>query len=118
MGKSIRYACAGLFAGSITGILGSGGGLILIPMLSVLCQEDDRVLFQQSLSIMLPICICSALTQSQFFAASFKDVLPFLVGSASGGCCAAAVRHRISCIWLHRAFGVILFWSGIRCLFS
>ena len=63
MAISLRYALAGLAAGSITGILGSGGGLILVPLLTRLSKEDSSRVFPYSLSIMLPICLCSLLLQ-------------------------------------------------------
>ncbi len=118
MSKSLRYAFTGLISGSITGILGTGGGLVLIPMLSLLCHEDDNFLFQQSLSVMLPICICTIFFHRQYIAIPFADMLPFFLGGILGGSCAAIVRNHIPAQWLHHIFGLILIWSSIRCLFS
>ena len=118
MQKIIRYIAAGLIAGTITGILGSGGGLVLVPLLSILCKADGDTVFSQSLSIMLPICICSFIVQHHYTTAPFGELDPYLLGGAIGGGCAALVGRRIPAIWLHRCFGIIMLWSGIRCLFS
>lgn len=114
----LRYVAAGLAAGSITGILGSGGGLILVPFLTVLCKEDSEMVFPRSLSIMLPICLCSLLAQRSLAAVSLSDVLPYLIGGAIGGVLSLVAAKRIPLLWLHRFFGCILLWSGFRCLFS
>lgn len=118
MPVSLRYAVAGLAAGSVTGILGSGGGLVLVPLLALLCREDSESLFPYSLSIMFPICLCSLLVQSGLSSVPFREALPYLLGGTIGGILSAAASKRISPVWLHRFFGCILLWSGFRCLFS
>ena len=118
MNVSVRYAIAGLAAGTVTGILGSGGGLVLVPLLSLLCKEEDESLFSHSLSIMLPICWCSLLLQHSLSPVPLRQALPYLLGGAIGGAATMVFGKRISPAWLHRFFGCILLWSGFRCLFS
>ena len=76
---------AGLTAGSVTGILGSGGALVLVPLLTFLCTEDKETVFPCSVGIMLPICFCSFLLQSRFVSVPFSEMEPYLIGSAIGG---------------------------------
>lgn len=118
MKNAVRYLFTGLAAGTVTGVIGSGGGLVLVPLLSVFCQVDDAAVFGQSLSIMLPICICSLLVQHVYCAVPLQELMPYLFGGAVGGACAAVIGKHISSAWLHRIFGLIMLWSGIRCLFS
>lgn len=118
MNIGMRYAAAGLAAGSITGILGSGGGLVLVPLLTVLCREDGETVFPCSLGIMLPVCFCSLLVQNGFSSVPLQEAIPYLIGGAIGGLLSAVVGKRIPLAWLHRFFGCILLWSGFRCLFS
>lgn len=118
MSKVLRYVLAGLFAGSVTGILGSGGGLVLVPLLSILCREEASTLFPCSLSIMLPICICSLLLQYCIAPLPLPGMAPYLIGGALGGAASIYIGKRLPLVWLHRFFGLILLWSGFRCLFS
>lgn len=113
-----RYIISGFAAGAITGALGSGGGLVLIPLLSLLCKVEEDVLFPCCLGVMLPLCICSAVLQSQFSMPPVRVLLPYLVGGTLGGIVSVVFRGKIPLIWLHRVFGCILLWSGLRCLFS
>lgn len=117
MRTTIRYAMAGLAAGAVTGILGSGGGLVLVPLLALMSKEDSESVFPYSLSIMFPICLCSLAIQSGLSAVSFQEALPYLLGGFIGGVGSMAASKRISPVWLHRVFGCILLWSGFRCLF-
>ena len=113
-----RYILAGLAAGSVTGILGSGGGLVLVPLLTFLCKEDKEIVFPCSVGIMLPICFCSFLLQNRFTSVPFRETAPYLIGGAIGGCFSVVLAKRTPLVWLHRFFGCILLWSGFRCLFS
>ena len=98
------------------GIL-SGGVLVLVPLLSAFCAEDEATLFPRSLSIMLPICVCSLLVQYRASPPPLPGMLPYLIGGALGGSLSAFIRKRVPLVWLHRFFGLILLWSGFRCLF-
>lgn len=118
MAQKTRYAAAGLIAGAVTGILGSGGGMLLVPLLALLCKEKQESLFPSSLAIMLSICICSFGTQAGLAALPFSDMIPYLIGGAVGGLAAALLSKRIPVLWLHRVFGILLLWSGFRCLFQ
>lgn len=113
----LSFAAAGLAAGTVTGILGSGGGLVLVPLLRLLNKEDSKAVFPYSLSIMLPICLVSLLLQWGQSAVSIQETVPYLIGGTLGGIGALILSMRISPKWLHRLFGCILLWSGFRCLF-
>ena len=115
--QPFRYAAIGAAAGAVTGILGSGGGLVLVPLLSAFCAEDEATLFLRSLSIMLPICVCSLLVQYRASPPPLPGMLPYLIGGALGGSLSAFIGKRVPLVWLHRFFGLILLWSGFRCLF-
>lgn len=47
MSNATRYIVSGLAAGTITGILGSGGGLILVPLLAIFCKANAQEVFSQ-----------------------------------------------------------------------
>ncbi len=116
MSSVIAYALAGTAAGSITGILGAGGGLVLVPLLSLLCKPKDSSLFPTSVAIMLPICIVSLFTIRA--SIPWEQAPPFLIGSLAGGIASAALSKHIPPAWLHGCFAFLLLWGGIRFLCS
>lgn len=108
---------AGAAAGTITGILGSGGGMILLPFLIPVFRSEPERLFPSSLAIMFPICIFSLFSIDSAHFPDFHIFLPYLVGSILGGLSASHWGKFIPTIWLHRAFGVILLIGGLQCFF-
>lgn len=112
----IRFIIAGLISGAVTGILGSGGGMMLIPMLQSAFISSPQSVFSISLSIMLPICLASLLQSIPQNHIYLFELLPYLIGSLMGGLFASFIRGRIPIIWLHRLFGLLLLWGGFQCI--
>lgn len=108
----VRYMIAGTAAGTITGILGSGGGLILVPLLFLLCHSEN--VFSVSLAVMLPTCIVSLLFLG--VQTPLSDALPYLIGGSVGGLLAVPLSEHIPTILLHKFFGIIMLWGGYRFL--
>ena len=50
---------AGSLAGIVNGLLGAGGGMVLVPLLSGLAKLDEEQIFPTSVAIILPISIVS-----------------------------------------------------------
>jgi len=110
------YIIAGIGAGSINGLLGAGGGMVLIPLLTMLTDIPDDEIFPTSVSVILPICLISLsfawITNGPDWAYS----LPYLTGSLLGGIAAGTFGKKLPTLWLHRALGVLMIWGGIRYL--
>ena len=116
MSNATRYIVSGLAAGTITGILGSGGGLILVPLLAIFCKANAQEVFSQSLGIMLPVCICSLAVQHRYAVTSFSVLLPYLLGGTLGGGGGGRWFRGVHPLWLRRGFGLLLILGGARCL--
>lgn len=114
--KFIRSAIPGLLAGAVAGLLGAGGGMVLVPLLTALnCVEESQV-FPSSVAIMLPICIVSLGVTFFSQPLPLTEALPYLIGSAIGGFATAIWGRKIPVIWLHRMLGILILWGGIRYL--
>lgn len=107
---------AGLGAGAVTGLFGAGGGMVLIPLLSILTSLKERVVFHSSIAIILPICIVSILSDILSGIFLWSAALPYLIGSAAGGLAAALWGNKIPVKWLHRILGALIIGGGIRYL--
>ena len=107
---------AGICAGAVNGLLGAGGGMVLVPLLSKLTDlEEDRV-FPASVSIILPICIVSLFFTVTPGEIPWKTAVPYLIGSGVGGVLAGLLGKKIPTVWLHRILGVLILWGGVRYL--
>ena len=90
--------------------------MILIPTLRMLTDINEDALFPMSVSVMLPVCLLSLWITSRSAALPWSDALPYLLGSVAGGVLVGLVGQRIRAVWLHRIFGIMILWGGIRYL--
>ena len=114
MKQLIGAGIAGFCAGSLNGLFGAGGGMVLVPLLSLLADIDEDRIFGTSVSVLLPICITSLLFSGNWNTFSFLLSLPFLLGSVIGGIFAGIWGRKIPTLWLHKALGVLILWGGFR----
>ena len=116
MNHAIAMIVCGTFAGSVNGLLGAGGGMILIPLMLRLTDIKGSAIFPTSVSIILPISIISFLCTWNQSIINWKEMSFYLIGSAIGGILAGKFGHKIPVLWLHRILGVLILWGGIRYL--
>ena len=112
----LSYILAGLSAGAVTGFFGAGGGMVLVPLLSLLTELDEEKIFPASLSVILPVCLVSLAVTAATGNLPWKEALPYLAGSTLGGTAAGLWGQRIPVKWLHRLLGLLILWGGIRYL--
>lgn len=109
-------AAAGLLAGIVNGIFGGAGGMILIPALGLWTNARKDALFPISVSVMLPVCLLSLWLSARTAPLPWSEALPYLIGSAVGGLGVGLLGQKIPTLWLHRTFGCLLLWGGVRYL--
>ena len=109
-------ALAGLLVGIVNGIFGGAGGMVLIPLLGLWTDAEPESIFPLSVSVMLPVCVLSLWLSARTGPLPWLDALPYLIGSTLGGVLAGCFGKRIPTVWLHRFFGVMLLWGGVRYL--
>lgn len=114
--QKLKTAVAGFCAGAVNGLFGAGGGMILVPLLTLLTDIEDQDIFPASISVIFPICIISLSISAIGNRLPFSQALPYLIGSIGGGLLAGITAKRIPVKWLHRGLGALILWGGIRYL--
>ena len=107
---------AGAAAGSINGLLGAGGGMVLVPLLTKLTSLDDEQIFPASVAIMFPVSAVSLSVIAFTEGIPLTAALPYLIGGSIGGIAAGIWGKHIPVKWLHRILGGLILWGGIRYL--
>ena len=115
-GSIAAMALAGLCAGAVNGLFGAGGGMVLIPLLTLLTDRKDSEIFPASLCIILPLCLVSLFVTALTSPIPWQAAFPYLLGSALGGLAAGIWGAKIPVKWLHRGLGILILWGGIRYL--
>ena len=114
--KHAGFITAGFCAGAINGLFGAGGGMVLVPLLTLLTDLDDDEIFPASVSIILPMCLISMAITWHAGAPDWAQAIPYLLGSAAGGVAAGFLGRKLPTLWLHRFLGIIILWGGFRYL--
>ena len=114
--KLLGCGAAGLAAGTVNGIFGAAGGMVLIPALQFFARIPEVSLFPMSVCVMLPVCAVSLLCSCPVSQLPWQEAFPYLLGSLAGGCLAGYLGKKIPLLWLHRLLGIMILWGGIRYL--
>ena len=114
--KSGGLIIASFCAGAVNGLFGAGGGMVLVPLLTLLTPLEDHQIFSASIAIILPVCVVSIIATAVTGSIYWQDALTYLIGSATGGIAAGFFGQRIPVKWLHRFLGVLILWGGVRYL--
>ncbi len=107
---------AGAAAGTVNGLLGGGGGMVLVPLLSKGDRLEEQEIFPSSVAVIFPLCLVSLGISSLQSPLPWEQALPYLIGSIPGGVLAGLLGKKIPAKWLHRVLGILILWSGVRYL--
>ena len=111
--KKIFYYILGLISGFANGLFGSGGGMIVVPMLEKADIEPQKA-HATSLAIILPLSILSSIIYFNFGNFSFMEALKFIPGGIIGAIIGAIFLKKVPNILLKRIFGIIMIIAGVR----
>lgn len=112
----LAFMLAGGIAGTVNGLFGSGGGLVLVPILTRCTNLKKQQIFSCSVSIILPICVVSVFTEIAAGSLPLAEASPYLTGGIIGGILAGLFEHKIPTKYLHHILGALIIWGGIRYL--
>ena len=106
----------GTAAGAVNGLFGAGGGMLLVPLLTLLTDLDESEIFPTSVLIIAPLCIVSLFFSIRVANFPWFSLIPYLIGSAAGGILAGIFARKIPTKFLHRLLGILILWGGLRYL--
>ena len=118
MGHIAAYLLLGFLAGILSGLIGIGGGIIIIPALIYIFGFSQHQAQGTTLALMVPpIGFLAAWT---YFRQGFVDLksaaliaLGFFIGGLIGAKFAVYLPNEL----LRKAFGVFLFFLAVRMIF-
>lgn len=112
----LKNGAAGAAAGIINGLFGAGGGMILVPLLIRYGELEDKQAFATAISVILPLCLVSIMVYWSAGAIDVTAAWPYLAGGLIGGLLGGMLFRKISAKILHKLFGILILWGGIRLL--
>ena len=109
-----KYLIAGALAGAANGLFGAGGGLFLVPLLIGWAGMEEKKAFATSVAIILPLSAASFVMFCIGGGQVFREALPYLIGGVIGGLLSSRLFKSIPTEWLHRLFGLLILYGGIK----
>lgn len=120
LSEFISLIIIGLLAGCLSGLLGIGGGMIIVPglLISGLVSSQHQA---QALSLgvlILPVTLPAFIRyyRQEKQSIALKFIVAIVLGSIVGNYVGATLANKLSNFWLSKIYGVILLWQAIKML--
>lgn len=113
------YILLGLAAGILSGLMGIGGGLIIIPALVYVFKFSQIQAQGTTLALLLPpVGLLAFLVYYRSGHVDLRAAIPICLAFFFGGLFGAKIAIGLSNLFLQRLFGVVMFLVSIKMIFS
>ena len=113
--RNLPLFCALSFlAGGINGFLGTGGGIVLIYILSALTENDKKDNFATTLCATVPMSVVSLFAYSKGGNIDTELVRLVALPAIIGGMLGALLTDKIKTQYLTICFSALVVYSGIQ----
>lgn len=113
--KNIIFYSGIFISGMINSLLGAGGGILVITILSKLGLSPKKA-HATSICIILPICIFSAFLYIYKQRVKIIDAIEYIPGGVLGSIIGAFILSKIDSKILKKIFGIFVIWAALQLL--
>lgn len=113
------YLILGLIVGTVSGLIGIGGGVLLTPALVYLFGFTQLSAQGTTLALLVPpVSLLAAWTYYEHGDVNLKVALLIFLGFFVGGFLGAKFAVGIPDVWLKRTFGLAMLGIGLKMMFA
>jgi uncharacterized membrane protein YfcA len=114
----LLYLLLGLVAGSLSGLIGIGGGVIIVPALALFFGMSQHQAQGTTLALLVPpVGLLAALTYYKQGYVDLKIAAFICIGFFLGGFLGAKLAIGLSNVILEKVFGVALLLIAVKMIF-
>lgn len=106
----------GVVSGITSGLLGVGGGIIMVPAMTLLAKLPIKVAVGTSLAVIIPTALAGVYKHHQQGNVNWEAAGYLAATAVIGGWIGAWLVSQVSPESLKRGFGVVLVLVGVRML--
>ncbi|AEE14953.1 protein of unknown function DUF81 [Thermodesulfobium narugense DSM 14796] len=114
MKEKLKFIIFGILGGLASGLLGIGGGLVFVPLLTNYAEYSQKEAHATSLGAIIPAGIAGALIYNVNGLNNLADSIYLALGGILGAQIGSRAMYKFSNKWLRKAFGVFLLLMSIR----
>ena len=103
----------GLFAGFINGFFGAGGGLLLVPLISMVQKDESKIAHATTLGCVLVMCLSSSIIYFVKKQIDFELLLFCGIGSVVGSVVGTMLLKKLKNNVIDLVFSFVLIVAGI-----
>lgn len=113
-GNRLIVVILSLFVGCLNGLFGGGGGMVVVPILTLLCGLKQKQAHTTAIAVILPLSIasCVAYIINGYF--ELTSVLSVGGGAIVGGLLGTFVLQKLSNKWISIIFYGLMLAAGIK----
>ncbi|EGO65550.1 hypothetical protein ALO_03031 [Acetonema longum DSM 6540] len=105
---------AGLLIGVLSGLLGIGGGVFMVPIMVSYFGVTQHIAQATSLAVVIPTAIVSSIVYSLHGSIDYSVALQLILGSIVGASLGARLMKKLPAVQLKRLFAFMLILVGVR----
>ena len=114
--KLLLPSLIGLVSGTLSGFLGIGGGIIMVPAFIFLLHKDAKIAIASSLGIIIPTAIVGVWRHHQAGYVDWRLVGSVVILAMIGSYFGAWLVQRLSSRMIEICFGLLMIAVGIKML--
>lgn len=114
MKDNIKKIIVGLVIGLLSGLLGVGGGVFLVPVLVAFMGFTQHKAQATSLAYIIPVALVSCTVYSYHGSVDYLLSIQIMLGSVTGAIVGAKIMEKLPAAKLKILFGFIMIATGIR----
>ncbi|MCU7495836.1 MAG: sulfite exporter TauE/SafE family protein [Ignavibacteria bacterium] len=119
MSEIYLYILLGLLAGALSGLVGIGGGILIVPALVMLFGMTQHQAQGTSLAVLIPpVGILAAMTYYKEGLIDVKVAGLICAGFVVGALLGAKVAISLSEAMMKKVFGLVLFLISLKMIFN
>lgn len=118
MTDTAMYIAAGTFVGILSGLLGIGGGVVLVPILVIFFSLEQHMAQGISMFFIVPTSISGILAMRGKNLLDSRIAMWIALGSTIGILISANFVQNVPATVLKKIFGVFLLYSSTKMIFA
>ena len=111
----VPLAAVGVAAGTVAGLFGIGGGVLMVPILVLLFGREQHLAQGTSLAVMLPLSIAGCARYAAKGNVEWAAAIPLAIGAVIGiTFLGTPFAHHLEGSVLRKLFGVLMMLTGLQ----